>query len=182
MIIIGIAGPAGVGKDTLADILVECHGYKKRAFADPLKDMLRAGFGMTEEELTTGKELRFRNSVATVREMMQTLGTEWAQKVLGQHVWVDVMDTYIKTNSPELLVIPDVRFMHEARWLRRRGACIVHMRGRGGIGKSHVSEQGIVPKLWERFVDNSLEGEHHLHREAIAILDEIDERGPIYEH
>jgi len=42
--IIGICGLIGSGKGTVADILVEEHGYQKLSFADALKDGVAAMF------------------------------------------------------------------------------------------------------------------------------------------
>ena len=39
--IIVLCGVAGSGKDTIADILAEKHGFHKESFAAPLKKMLK---------------------------------------------------------------------------------------------------------------------------------------------
>jgi len=43
--IIGICGLIGSGKGTVADILVEYHGFQKISFADKLKDGVAAVYG-----------------------------------------------------------------------------------------------------------------------------------------
>ena len=43
--LIGIAGAAGAGKDTVANHLVQHYGYTVYKFADPLKRMLCDFFG-----------------------------------------------------------------------------------------------------------------------------------------
>jgi hypothetical protein len=45
MNIIGICGPIGSGKDTIADILIKERGYIKLSFASALKDAVSAIFG-----------------------------------------------------------------------------------------------------------------------------------------
>ena len=58
---IGIAGSAGSGKDTVADLLV-FHGVvdSKYNFADPIKSILKHGFGLTDEQLNGKlKETKF---------------------------------------------------------------------------------------------------------------------------
>jgi len=47
--IIGVAGNAGSGKDTVADHLVKHHGFVKVALADPLKRICREVFDFSEE-------------------------------------------------------------------------------------------------------------------------------------
>ena len=58
MNIIGIAGKAGAGKDTVANILVEKFGYAKVSFADPLKRVALDLWGFTEEQLWGPSEKR----------------------------------------------------------------------------------------------------------------------------
>lgn len=49
--IIGICGQAGAGKDTVADFLVENHGFVKIALADPIKRAARDWFDFSNEQL-----------------------------------------------------------------------------------------------------------------------------------
>ena len=39
--ILGLAGPRGGGKDTLADYLVEDYSFKRIAFADPIREQVK---------------------------------------------------------------------------------------------------------------------------------------------
>ena len=49
MMIIAFSGKAGSGKDTAADVLVKRHGFKKIAFADPLKALCAPVFNIPIE-------------------------------------------------------------------------------------------------------------------------------------
>jgi hypothetical protein len=57
-VIIGLSGGAGTGKDTVANILVEQHGFYKIAFADEIKRICQKLFQFTDEQLWGPSELR----------------------------------------------------------------------------------------------------------------------------
>lgn len=49
--LIGLTGPAGSGKDTVADFLVARHGYTKLAFADKLRAEICDAYNVPEQLL-----------------------------------------------------------------------------------------------------------------------------------
>jgi len=60
--VLGISGPAGSGKDTVADYLIETHGWDgKLSFARNLKNMCKAVFKMSEWQVSSqeGKRATF---------------------------------------------------------------------------------------------------------------------------
>lgn len=57
--IVVLAGALGSGKDTIGDILVKNHGFRKYAFATPLKQMVKMAFpAFTDESLYGSSSLR----------------------------------------------------------------------------------------------------------------------------
>lgn len=58
MVILGVCGQAGSGKDTVADMLVKEFGFVKLSFADPLKRICREVFAFSDRQLWGASEFR----------------------------------------------------------------------------------------------------------------------------
>ena len=130
--IIGISGYAQVGKDTLADILVEHYGFIKVSFADKLRECLAALNPVVDVKGHYSKSpdlLRYNDAIATygyaaaksmfpeIRELLQRFGTEVGRDLLGNDIWVDSLMQAV--NDPtKNYVIPDVRFPNEVDMIR----------------------------------------------------------------
>lgn len=137
--LIGIAGKARSGKDTSASYLMRHLGWPVVPFAGPLKEMLRVGFGLTQDQLYGDqKEVVDPRYGKTPRYMMQTLGTEWGRDRLGSGVWGKALLSSLTGPT----IIPDVRFEEEADLIRGYGT-LLHIVGRGGIEGDHASEVGV---------------------------------------
>lgn len=150
--VIGIAGPAHCGKDTVADYLVKhAPQYHKVSFADPMKTMLGVGLGLTKEQLYGDlKETVDDRYGCSPRHMMQTIGTEWGREMIDPDIWVKAMLHHIH----EPVIIPDVRFENEAAFVREHGT-LIHIAGRDqGVGADHVSEAGVELQPGELVVVN----------------------------
>lgn len=143
--VIALTGAAGSGKSTAADYLIRQHGYERVKFAGPLKDMMRAlGFGEDDIE---GGDKELSNSLLcnkTPRHAMQTLGTEWGRKCIGEDFWAilwkDTAESILAKKGR--VVVDDLRFPNEAEAIRKVGGVIVKLEGRGGIAGAHASEAG----------------------------------------
>jgi hypothetical protein len=101
MKVLGLSGLAGAGKDYVADILCNEHGFVKVCFADPLKRICMDLFGWSEERLWG--ESKYRNEpdqkwrrpnsedgYLTARYALQKLGTEFARDC-SDDVWVSYL-------------------------------------------------------------------------------------------
>lgn len=66
--IILLCGPAGVGKSTIADQLAASYGFKVVSQADPIKDIAKALWAFTDEELWGPSEAR--NKVVSTVELL----------------------------------------------------------------------------------------------------------------
>lgn len=155
--LIAIAGPAGVGKSTVAQALCELGRssglptFNRLRFAGPLKDMLIA-LGLTRnqvdgDEKETSCELLCGN---TPRDAMRTLGTEWGRGMIGEDVWVRAAMRHVQGRlySGYSVVIDDCRFNNEAEAVHEMGGVVVLLT-RSGVQSSstHASEAGIRSSL-----------------------------------
>lgn len=143
MKIVGITGPAGVGKDTVADFLVARYGYTKVSMAGPLKAGLGA-MGFPEPLNRDDKEKLIPGFSFTWREAAQRLGTEFG-RALDPDIWVKVMAQRLR-RAGDRIVISDIRFENEAATIRANGGVVLHLRGRAadlGANANHASEAGI---------------------------------------
>jgi hypothetical protein len=120
--IIGLCGPAGSGKSTVAERLESKYGAKRYAFADPLKQICMRTLDMTREQVygtQEQKETRDPRYNFSPRWFLQRLGTEGMREVFGPDVWWKLTLDRIDNDRPALAVIEDVRFVNEAEGIRR---------------------------------------------------------------
>lgn len=156
-ILIGMAGYARSGKDTVADMLVKQHGFVKVRFADALKRGLATMFDMTEAQLDGDqKELEIPRLGRTSRYMMRTLGTEWGRRLIHPDVWVIAMEQHLSqllASGCRRIVISDVRFENEAKLVKSakyQGFLVrVERPGKGPVSRSLLSKgwsdiQGLI--------------------------------------
>lgn len=144
--IIGIAGKARSGKDTIAAHLWTHYGFTRMAFADPVKLATQAAFGLSNEQtwLDEHKEVVIPFWGLSPRQMFQLMGTECVKPHFGNDIWVKRMILSLQSLPEDNIVIPDVRFEPEAEFIRANGGVIVHLfRGAAPAVNAHVSEAGI---------------------------------------
>ena len=148
--IIGLSGFARSGKDEVAKVLVEQHGFKRVAFADILRDVLYAlnpdiggydGIEYLQDVIDDYgwdhyKETHYSDEI---RRLLQRLGTEAGRDTLGQNIWVDAV---LKDYTPEQdWVVSDARFINEFDAITDRGGKIIRVM-RPGVEafNDHASE------------------------------------------
>ena len=176
MILIGLTGYAGAGKDTVRAIM-EREGFCGLSFAAPLRAMLRelitsCGIDdayLDEREL---KETIIPELGVSYRHMAQSLGTEWGRN-LRRDFWLRLAGAYMadQEDAGEThFVISDVRFENEAAWVRNKGGQIwrVHREGLASV-RSHVSESGMDNIKPKRTIHNNGTPEQLAEAVALAI-------------
>jgi len=152
LLVIGLSGHARVGKDTVAEAIIEKTGMTRYAFADPFKAALKDTFGWTEDHVNGDlKDVDDPYYGFSPRRALQLFGTEFGRR-LNPDVWIKVAERKIAALGGRV-VIPDVRFENEAQFVREHGFLIHITSNREGIPKiaQHVSENGVskLPgELW----------------------------------
>lgn len=138
MKIIGFAGQAGAGKDTIASIVLEHVTGSQMAFADPLRNAAAAMFGLTDEQMSDRilKEQVIPHWGKSPRQILQLLGTEAGRDLFGTDIWckragitldwIVYMDS-LEPTARDVLLFTDVRFADEAQWIRSMGGVVVNV-------------------------------------------------------
>ncbi len=116
--IVGLLGPAGSGKSTIAAHLADRYNAQRYALAEPLKTLVMRSFEFTHNQCWGSQEdketIDSRYNVSP-RWMLQRIGTQGIRSVFGQDVWIDMLLARISKEHPPLAVIEDCRFVHEAQ-------------------------------------------------------------------
>jgi hypothetical protein len=138
--IIGVCGFIGSGKDTVADYLVNFHGFRRESFANSLKDAVSQVFGWdrTMLEGRTKQAREWREQVdpwwaerlnmpdLTPRLMLQLWGTEVCRKGFHDDIWIAALENKLRTSTDDI-VISDCRFPNEIKSIKAAGGIVVRV-------------------------------------------------------
>lgn len=147
--ILGINGKIGSGKNAFAELFakqlpnrVECH-----SMADKLREVIEVLFEV-KMTVTNEKGMPFCNTIynftqeqkniylpkfkKTIGELMQYIGTDLLRNHLDEDIWVKTLfnDTMKnKIDNGMIIVIPDVRFKNEAKYILDEGGYLIRLNG-----------------------------------------------------
>lgn len=163
MMLVGLCGLAGAGKNTVAEILRDRRGFTAIAFADPLYAAVSAVTGLPVETLADRavKEQPIEWLGKSPRELLQTLGTEWGRDSVHGEIWVRraMRRASSLLEAGGHVAITDVRFANEAEAIRAAGGGVWQIRrrhaGLGGTAGRHSSEAGVPRHLIDLSIDNN---------------------------
>jgi hypothetical protein len=159
---IGLSGWAKSGKDTVAQYLVENHGFTRISFADPMRDALLAldpyvpymGLYMRLSGV-----IHFRGwdnakrDVPEVRELLQRFGTEVGRNMFGQNFWVE--QAIERATRYEKVVFSDCRYTNEADAVKSVGGVMWRVsRPDVSAVNDHTSEQDLNNYAFDSHIDN----------------------------
>jgi hypothetical protein len=145
MVIIGICGFQGAGKDTFADYLVSKYNFIKFSFATATKDILADIFEW-DRKMLEGDTIESRNFRETVdpwwsaklsidnltpRKVLQLIGTDLFRKHFNDEIWVHIVERKIiqtlQSDPSKRIIVSDCRFSNEITMLKNLGAKIIHI-------------------------------------------------------
>lgn len=170
--IIGIVGKKGCGKDTAGEYLIEKYGYVRFAFGDKVKEVAKALFNFTDEQLYGNlKDTLDERYNLKPRQVFQRLGTEFGQfdihklfpeinmNISLRSFWTIAFQDFCRDNPDKNIVITDVRFRHEYKVIKELGGQFIKIKRNNLLPDSHISENELDNDniVYERILDNNYE-------------------------
>jgi len=146
--IIGLAGPAGVGKSTVARSISKITGGEIFSFADAIRlGLYVMGFPVDVKQ----KERPVLGDLSS-RDLMKKLGM-WGRD-LDEGFWCSRVMDRIDRGVTHLAIIDDVRFDNEAEAIRARGGSVFQL-SRGGVdfAGDHPTECGLYSASIDHRID-----------------------------
>ena len=131
---IAFAAKQRSGKDCAADFILRSYKGQRKAFADPLYDLMYmiqdfTGLPRTKDRL-----------------LLQLLGTEWGRNK-NQDIWLDKLFSTLDLSSKDNIIITDARFKNEFLACKKNGFILIKIEAddttriaRGADIRPHASE------------------------------------------
>ena len=149
----------GSGKDTVAERLVEQHGFKKDSFAKSLKDAVSSMFNWNREMLegATNESRAWREQPdaywserfgkpVTPRWILQYFGTEVMRGQMYDAIW---LDSCLGRYKGEPTVISDTRFINEIKTIKAHSGKVICVK-RGELPtQKEMQDRGAHQSEWD---------------------------------
>lgn len=150
--IVGLGHYARTGKDTVAQILVDDHGFTRVAFADALRDLVRRIDPMISMLVAIDGWEKAKDTTPAVREKLVDVGMA-CREILGTDVWIRALEARLDPDRD--YVITDVRFPNELAWLLDTNGVAVKIIRPGFEPLDNVADQALVgADGWHFVIDN----------------------------
>ena len=172
-LIFGISGIARCGKDTLARHLIaklQKSGFPAIpiSFASVLKYDLDA---FLKEKVNISAFTEITQEKEIIRPLLVAYGTNVCRKI-DPDCWIKKIEKQVKAsiNNKIIVVIPDVRYENEGKWIKENGGFLIHlsrMRQKPFVFEEKVNDP-IVKKIadykirWKTFTDEKETCNYHL--------------------
>lgn len=178
-IFIGLGGLLRSGKDTVADHLVEKHGFVKMGMSDPLHESMMAlnpVVKVTPSERAKAEEegiyipnefMRYRaltehmgyvrsKEIADYRRLLQAFGTEVVRDIIDPNSWVNIAERRAKAHlvAGTPVVLTGIRFENEFNLVQSLGSPIWVERPGLTTAGTHASESSVHKDMFQFVVTN----------------------------
>lgn len=174
--VVGLAGGAGVGKDTVAYKYLEPMGFVPLALADEIKYKVVARGEATYEEVFVTKPPK-------IRTLLQQEGTERGRNVYGEDYWMDQLFARIGYYNIRFgfdkFVVTDVRFPNEVTGIQARGGKVFKIvapqryasNGMSDEARQHSSERSLDSfTAFDGVINNDIGEEQSVQRQIDNLL------------
>lgn len=132
--VVALLGVSGSGKNVVARRLLEL-GYQRVRFMDPIRDMLRVGFGLTEDEMDgpARSKVQTRLGKVTPQRLFNSLAHDWSRGLVHNSLLVSEWNRRIDLLPEDLVLTDDLSRPEEVSAIRARGGLIVRVMRPGHI-------------------------------------------------
>lgn len=169
--IIGLYGWSRSGKDTIADRLVEKHGYTKISMTDTLgkvaKDIAKATIPALYEHIEEHGWESAKDVHALAVPLLIAVGQS-ARDHIDADIWI--RDAMERADGYDKVVIPNIRQPNEIQWLRYFNGAFIRVNREGAI--KHGMDGLLDGYPADIDVDNNKSIEH-LHKTVDFIAQDI---------
>lgn len=164
MILLGLLGPAGSGRDRIAKHMVAAHNWAQYRMGGPVREMLEL-IGLMPEQFLPGQRDAplFQSSPAGIEKSLSEWGVaQWPD------LWRAMASREIRNIAPlgyPGIVISDLQSDEDADWVRSNGGTIWHT-------------QSIDPAIGTP----STNVKHHLDDDIMLLTSPVTEVGPLVDN
>lgn len=173
VMIIGIAGAIGSGKDTVAQHLVDAHGFTRYSWAGTVKDCLAAIFSWDRALLEghSPESRAWRETVdtwwanrlgiphLTPRWVLQHYATDVMRQYFHPDIWVAALERKLHDPNPyRNIVVSDCRFTNELDTIVQLGGttlCVRRNSSELAEADTHGSEVEWRNYSYDYYIDNN---------------------------
>lgn len=152
--LIGLVGKKGVGKDLVANKLVEKFNFLKYAFADPIKKISKILFLFNEKQLYGHQSYKekidpkwdisprkvFQFLGDTMRNSFQEKFPNIAKKIGNNSFWIHHFKMWYEQQKCKNVVVADVRYPNEAAMIKKLGGILIQLNRKTKFDDKHQSE------------------------------------------
>jgi len=165
-ILIGISGPMGAGKTTLAKDLCNNLDFTRFSFAGPVRQEVADGMGIDLQTLMTLEDVKGKSQF---RQIYQAWGNGM-RTIRRPDYWINKLFDHIESGEAQMeaneavniVVIDDVRYPNEVQAIKDRGGMMIHLE----ISTNEQLRRGMEPQFLEHPSESALYQEWGFQPEA----------------